>query len=182
MKINELTNRKSGMITYAVNFSEEVARGAELLDEKIPGWHEVIALDKLDMRRGEHCILGQLFVEDFVNGLVDRYGENYEAAVDFLDLNSAMEPVFGFNLRIHNMEESLSAREYEKLLLMEQALYDGKVPSSIIDNPGGSARLCAALWSALAEEWIALIVYRRGDAEPIRRPLLDGEGMAVPSS
>ena len=40
---------------------EAVARGAALLDEKVPGWWKVIDLEKLRMQNCTNCMLGQLF-------------------------------------------------------------------------------------------------------------------------
>lgn len=44
--------------------TEHVARGAALLDEAIPGWHERISLHDLDLASPVRCVLGQLFDED----------------------------------------------------------------------------------------------------------------------
>ncbi len=41
--------------------SELVANGAALLDEHLPGWHERIDLDTLDISSCDKCMLGQLF-------------------------------------------------------------------------------------------------------------------------
>jgi hypothetical protein len=40
--------------------SERVANGAQMLDEKLPGWYERIDQDKLDVTYGGTCICGQL--------------------------------------------------------------------------------------------------------------------------
>lgn len=37
-----------------------VVRGAELLDERMPGWAEHIGLDDLDLGDAERCVLGQI--------------------------------------------------------------------------------------------------------------------------
>lgn len=39
---------------------QNVARGAALLDEKMPGWEDKIDLERLSMYDGCDCILGQL--------------------------------------------------------------------------------------------------------------------------
>lgn len=41
--------------------TERVARGAALLDEREPGWHQRINLERLWMRMTCDCILGQLY-------------------------------------------------------------------------------------------------------------------------
>ena len=38
-----------------------VARGAQWLDEKFPGWEHRINMETLDLRTGTHCICGQVF-------------------------------------------------------------------------------------------------------------------------
>lgn len=38
-----------------------VAKGATLLDRKMPNWHQKIDLSRLDLANGEACVLGQLF-------------------------------------------------------------------------------------------------------------------------
>lgn len=40
--------------------AERVARGAALLDEREPGWHQRIDLETLDMELPCNCVLGQL--------------------------------------------------------------------------------------------------------------------------
>ena len=41
--------------------AERVARGAALLDEKVPGWRERINLDTFAISSCERCILGQVY-------------------------------------------------------------------------------------------------------------------------
>lgn len=40
-----------------------VARGAALLDARVPGWWTKINVDKLDMWDSRNCVLGQVFGE-----------------------------------------------------------------------------------------------------------------------
>lgn len=44
------------------------AKGAELLDAHLPGWHEKIDLGSLDMKCAQKDVLGQLY-GDYVDGL-----------------------------------------------------------------------------------------------------------------
>ena len=44
-------------------FTERVQSGARLLDEKMPGWHDLIDIDRLDLENTENCVLGQVFEE-----------------------------------------------------------------------------------------------------------------------
>lgn len=48
---------------------DAVARGAALLDEEIPGWREVIQIERLDMGDCWLCVLGQYF-GDFIDGCI----------------------------------------------------------------------------------------------------------------
>lgn len=57
------------MSTMPRNATEAVARGAALLDEKVPGWWRVIDLDALDMGNCTQCMLGQLFGHDIEKAL-----------------------------------------------------------------------------------------------------------------
>jgi hypothetical protein len=41
--------------------SKRVARGAQLLDEKVPGWERRIHVGTLDIATTTHCVLGQVF-------------------------------------------------------------------------------------------------------------------------
>lgn len=43
--------------------------GTALLDEYVPGWEEEIHLPSLDLSSGCNCVVGQLFGQDYVNGL-----------------------------------------------------------------------------------------------------------------
>ena len=44
-----------------MNYAEAVAKGIQLLDEKVPGWHERIDLRDFDMSSGARCVLGQIY-------------------------------------------------------------------------------------------------------------------------
>jgi len=45
----------------ADTIAARVARGAALLDERMPGWDQRINLDRLDLHSPCRCILGQIF-------------------------------------------------------------------------------------------------------------------------
>jgi hypothetical protein len=73
-----------------VAFETEVARGIALLDEKVPGWRELIDLDRLDMEMAERrengccCILAQL------------YG-GYIAGLEAIGLDDEEDSPYGFD-------------------------------------------------------------------------------------
>lgn len=45
-----------------------VRNGAEVLDEKKPGWHKEVAVDELEILCSNYCILGQVYGH-YVDGL-----------------------------------------------------------------------------------------------------------------
>src|SRR5438270_8334732 len=57
---------------------DNVQRGVALLDEKLPGWYDKIAVCKLRMENAQDCIVGQLFVPQIRAGL-DPYGAGLAA-------------------------------------------------------------------------------------------------------
>jgi hypothetical protein len=72
-----------------------VARGAALLDEKLPGWADHIELDRLRLTSSCNCVLGQAFREDVVHansyraGLINLFDSDYaydEAVAHGFDL------------------------------------------------------------------------------------------------
>lgn len=56
--------------------SQSVSEAAAFLDEKLPGWHLKIDVNKLDMQLGTRCILGQCY-ESWLKGC-RLLGVNYE--------------------------------------------------------------------------------------------------------
>lgn len=44
-----------------MSYALRVRAGIALLDEKVPGWHERIDLDRFAMNSCDRCVLGQLF-------------------------------------------------------------------------------------------------------------------------
>lgn len=49
--------------------NDRVARGADLLSEKRPGWYDLINLDTLDISSVADCVLGQTY-GDYGSGLI----------------------------------------------------------------------------------------------------------------
>lgn len=48
-------------VTRPESLATRVRRGVALLDEKVPGWHQRIDVDRLFITSCERCVLGQLF-------------------------------------------------------------------------------------------------------------------------
>jgi hypothetical protein len=86
--------------------AERVARGAALLDEKVPGWAERIDLAELDLSSCWRCVLGQLAtstepdLEDGwilgrdlgLDGFDGRYGFDRYSDIEGIEDPAAMEP------------------------------------------------------------------------------------------
>ncbi len=63
-------------------FAERVARGATLLDEKMPGWAERIKLNELVLHNPCRCVLGQLFEGDFGEAVMNLFDGDEQAIVE----------------------------------------------------------------------------------------------------
>lgn len=70
------------------DYTERVAAGAALLDEKRPGWWQRIDLSTLRMENGCACILGQEYAQDYADadcdGEADEMADGYEYACGVL--------------------------------------------------------------------------------------------------
>lgn len=64
--------------------AEHVARGAALLDKKVPGWESRIDLSELDLGSECRCVVGQLFGD-------------YWAGKDRLGVETACGYLYGFD-------------------------------------------------------------------------------------
>lgn len=68
--------------TSEVRAALRVARGADMLDSRIPGWAERIDVERLDLADGRVCILGQLCANDafgccgWCNGIDDLFADD----------------------------------------------------------------------------------------------------------
>lgn len=79
-----------------------VKKGAYLLDEKYPKWHESIDLDILDLGRADLCILGQLGRE---------HSRSYETELDFLGIKAEE---YGFSLDMESVELPTEPEDWAK--------------------------------------------------------------------
>lgn len=57
----------------AADARERVAKGAALLDERLPGWWNKVDTKNLDTGDLDHCVLGQLY-GDYVRGILSLLG------------------------------------------------------------------------------------------------------------
>ena len=76
------------------HFDEQVARGAAVLDERVPGWESLVDLDALDLRCVHRCVLGQVGARRF-GFRRDPYAETVAALQ--LELQTVRH---GFNLAV----------------------------------------------------------------------------------
>ncbi len=64
--------------------SERVGAGAALLDGRLPGWRDLVDVDRLDLAVCDECVLGQIFGD-------------YSRGVDALGLTQADAIQLGFD-------------------------------------------------------------------------------------
>ena len=81
---------------------ERVALAAKMLDEYVPGWHNMIDLDTLEMGSCAHCVLGQVFgweneqrIKDIVE--IDPYKDMYKEMPGYTIGSWFLEQVAGRN-------------------------------------------------------------------------------------
>jgi hypothetical protein len=82
--------------------AERVARGAELLDEKVPGWAERISVAELDLSSCSSCVIGQLFATEAFNG-AGLWPSGYDFGVQIIGVNG-WESWYGFDRRFSDTE------------------------------------------------------------------------------
>lgn len=74
-----------------IELAENVARGAQLLDTRVPNWFNTLDLDTLDLYSCDACVIGQLYTE-FADGISALTGSH-----DFRE-RSAFATTHGFDL------------------------------------------------------------------------------------
>lgn len=88
-----------------------VAKGAALLDKKLPGWHTRIDFDELALDDQRNCILGQLFDEPQTVTFVNKSGKTVTAC----DANYALGALVLFGA------EKIDARVCSDMLVVERS-------------------------------------------------------------
>lgn len=83
---------------------ERVARGAALLDQKVPGWHRNIDVDKIDVSNPFCCPASV--------GCGMPYGD---AKKEVLGILGQPGWVYGFNIREHSENRHENRQGYEEL-------------------------------------------------------------------
>lgn len=149
---------------------ERIDAGIELLDENIPNWRERIDLTQLDLRSTYHCVLGEVFAEEFDP---ERYVSPFDWGMEVLNV---YEPAkFGFDI---------DGLTYEDLTERWKVRLEGHVdyphhPGFLHDCPGCMARChceedsATCVWQPTVEE------YRSGleDRDPTGRHAVEMEAV-----
>ena len=92
-------------------FTERVAKGAALLDEKRPGWVDRIDLDTLDIDNCEDCVLGQAFEAE----VHDDENCGYTDGLEALGIPSGRpEEDFGFDA--HRADQASLTAEWKRVI------------------------------------------------------------------
>lgn len=109
----------------APTIAERVARGAALLDEKLPGWDKDINLDRLDLSSSCRCVVGQLFVSNRLARVARLLGETltpYAGGLITLGLGLDGEDYdYGFDKADEAGNYELLTAEWERLILARRA-------------------------------------------------------------
>ena len=64
-----------------MRYEEEVARGIAVLDKARPSWRDEIDLDGLLMSNPQHCVVGQVFAGEGLDG--DEEGGAWASSYDY---------------------------------------------------------------------------------------------------
>lgn len=128
-------------MTYLLDVSpaEAVAAGAQLLDEKLPGWWQKITLEELQLNDCSACVCGQLaqtaVVEEFQYQAKanKKLFSEYDATLGFLDLvwNGVDELgdalgydfEYGFNADTRGYHDGMTHAEQQEMDAASQRTY-----------------------------------------------------------
>src|SRR5258708_40306755 len=94
--------------------AERVARGAALLDEKMPGWAEHIDLDTLNLASSCRCVLGQLHPN------LEAPDDAYLDGLNHLDVSTTDDSGYGFDTSDEDDDE------YERLTTTWRELIEAR--------------------------------------------------------
>jgi hypothetical protein len=62
------------------DLQDKVARGAAMLDERVPGWFTRVPPARLDLASCSRCVLGHLY-EDYGRGMFELWPDDYDSDV-----------------------------------------------------------------------------------------------------
>lgn len=75
-------------------YDERIARGMQLLDERLPGWEQKIDLETLDIANSRCCVVSQSFDDGRAYGRA--YGKYTHGLLQLFPDGPAMDIDFGF--------------------------------------------------------------------------------------
>lgn len=152
-------------MTYILDLTpaEAVANGAQLLDEKLPGWWREITLDTLNLSDCRNCVCGQLANTAAVTAiLAEAHGQDF--VVNSVPLSVYAETLTMLNLswRMHGEEDWEQDYNYG----FNVKPYDDYADSITYDEWD---KLSAETFKALDVEWRRVIESRlEADRLPAR--------------
>ena len=141
---------------YLLNDSpaEVVAAGAQLLDERMPGWWKKVSLEELQLSSCESCVCGQLAGTALVKAAVANDFDVYE------DLNSFAQTTAFLNLASSGRDDCPSEVGYDYEFGFNVMDWDGETPvdqwCSLVDGT----------YAALEAEW-KLVIQARLEADKL---------------
>jgi len=130
--------------TYTLDMTpaEAVANGAQLLDERLPGWWRQISLSELILADCQHCVCGQLAVNAAVATTIGPwYFTAYGKTLQFLELSweygdNQKEWEYdynhGFNVKSYDWFRSIMTEdEYEQVSSVTYLLLENEWRAAI---------------------------------------------------
>lgn len=151
-----------------MTIEERVQAGAAWLDERYPGWFQVIDLGTLDISRCDLCVLGQVYT-----GCVPAHEKDQllaQAAQVFKERNQLWAV------------EKISAGTVGGFIVMAETVFDGDVSHTSTIPLGFAVGLGVYHeYAELLDAWTQLIIQRRLDAQPETKARIE-EFLADPST
>lgn len=141
------------------DFDAEIEKGIDLLDEKFgEQWVWWVDEELLDLSDATTCVLGQIFREKFVNGLVDQMGgDEFYGAVKYLFNNDTEKACkYGFNISTTNADWGRWCREMQKHY-PELDSYEIEIKAN------------KEAWDALTRDWIHEIKFLRKERKTLKK-------------
>jgi len=153
------------------DWSEEIARGINFLDQVQPGWVKHVNPAILDLQSTETCVCGQVFSDYYDGGVValTEWLNRNEVTVDSNDTEqvTAVASDYAFNLPTLNVRDvefsrSVSAEDVERYSSTAAKLrswaegYVKQVNPEFVDSDSFQLEdeVYNVLFSAMTEQWI----------------------------
>ena len=147
MEFLTITDRKTDLTAFTLDFSDDITRGVEFLDNEVGSeeWLLHINPELLDVRSGNSCVCGQVFQRHYSEGM-ERLVGRQETTIS-PRAQDALSHAHGFSIDTeHSDEYSLFRDAY---LAQENVTVDSENYYTELDNAEQWA------WSCLTEQWIS---------------------------